>query len=211
MQFQPNLVLYASQTSPFVRRVKLALRRAGLQFDTRTVENLFPPPDWLLKVNPLGLIPALVWDDEPPLCDSSVILDFIDDRTSTVWPKDLAKKWVEKRFSSICAGMMHDAVCWRIESMRSDARLEELQIRSSRILQTLKWLEAFERDHNRCLVVSKSQQGYSDLCVALDYLCFRMPDLDWASAHPGFLDLLEEAREQESFGETDPRLPVGAN
>lgn len=205
MHSHPSIVLYASQTSPFVRRVKLALKRAALLFETRSVDQLFPPPEWYSAINPLGLIPALTWGDSPPLFDSSAILDFLDDHTSTVWPKDLEKKWIEKRFSTTCAGLMLDAVGWRLESVRPDARASELQTRSERILQTLNFLGRYEQEHRRALSVSKSRQGYNDLCVALDYLSFRLPHLNWSGDHSGFADLLEEAREEESFSGTDPR------
>jgi glutathione S-transferase len=71
------MILVGQYDSPFVRRVAVSLRVLGFayQHDTRSVFGDF---EAMLKVNPLGRIPALILDNGETLIDSAAILDWLD-------------------------------------------------------------------------------------------------------------------------------------
>ncbi|MEY2988598.1 MAG: Glutathione S-transferase, N-terminal domain, partial [Pseudomonadota bacterium] len=52
--------LYGSSRSPFARRVRLALLSRSIPFQWKelSLSEIFPPSPELLRVNPMGLIPA---------------------------------------------------------------------------------------------------------------------------------------------------------
>lgn len=72
------MILVGQYDSPYVRRVAISLKLAGLQF-TRDTRSVFADADEMRRINPLGRIPSLVLDDGEVLIDSAAILDYIDE------------------------------------------------------------------------------------------------------------------------------------
>lgn len=71
--------LYSLPLSPYSARVRGALYAKGLE-----VQVMAPPDGWgssdaFRAVNPLGLIPVLVLDDGTKLCESGVIVEYLED------------------------------------------------------------------------------------------------------------------------------------
>jgi glutathione S-transferase len=56
------LTLFATQRSPFSRRITVALLRQNIPFELKLLEptELYPPLPQLLLANPLGQVPVLV-------------------------------------------------------------------------------------------------------------------------------------------------------
>jgi len=75
------LILYEFAPSPFVQKVKIALREKGISFEQH---NGFDPAHRadFERGNPRREVPMLV-DGETRIWDSTVILDYIDER----WPE----------------------------------------------------------------------------------------------------------------------------
>jgi glutathione S-transferase len=71
------MILIGQFDSAFVRRVGIALRLYGLEFEHRPWST-FGDADKLRAFNPLTRVPTLVLDDGDVLVDSTLILDFID-------------------------------------------------------------------------------------------------------------------------------------
>lgn len=57
-------------TCPYAQRTLIALRELGIPFDTTEVSGR-PKPDWYLKINPRGKVPAI----RVPTCDNEVIYE----------------------------------------------------------------------------------------------------------------------------------------
>ena len=72
------MILVGQYDSPYVRRVAISLKLAGLQF-TRNTASVFGDAEEMRRINPLGRIPSLVLDDGKVLIDSAAILDYIDE------------------------------------------------------------------------------------------------------------------------------------
>lgn len=198
-----GITLHHTPTSPFARRVRIALRRLTLAHDEVVVENLFPPPASFLALNPLGLVPTLVVAGREPIVDSSVILDFLDDHEARVWPKELTERWAAKRLSTLATGVLTDAVAWRLESTRGDARKETLAAREEAILRTVRTFAGLKQRHAAWW--RKPNQALFDVGVALEYLAFRLPHLAWEEILAGTDDDLWEVLDEEpAFGETMP-------
>lgn len=69
--------LIGTHTSPYVRKVRVVLAEKKMDYDF-VVESPRAPGSTLLDINPLGRVPTLVLDDDTPLFDSSVIVEYID-------------------------------------------------------------------------------------------------------------------------------------
>jgi glutathione S-transferase len=64
--------------SPYVRRVAISLKRMGLPFEHRAV-SVFRHYEQFRGINPLVKAPSLVCADGTVLCESSLILDYLED------------------------------------------------------------------------------------------------------------------------------------
>ena len=78
-----DYVVYGSPLSPFVRKVEVVLRHAGVEYDFENV-NIMDMPDWFVEISPARRIPVLrdrtVGAEGVPgtIADSSAICLFLD-------------------------------------------------------------------------------------------------------------------------------------
>ncbi|KAK6132554.1 hypothetical protein DH2020_033656 [Rehmannia glutinosa] len=73
-----ELILLDLWSSPFAMRVRIALREKGLDFES-IEEDLSNKSPLLLKMNPVHKqVPVLI-HDEKPVCESTIILQYIDE------------------------------------------------------------------------------------------------------------------------------------
>lgn len=71
------MILVGQYDSPFVRRVALVLHHQGHQFE-RKVLSTFNDFEEMLRINPLGKVPALILPDGETLFDSRAIIEYLD-------------------------------------------------------------------------------------------------------------------------------------
>jgi len=72
------MILIGQYDSPFVRRVAVALRLYGFDYEHRPW-SVFGDAERIAEVSPLRRVPILVTDDGEALSDSGAILDWLDD------------------------------------------------------------------------------------------------------------------------------------
>ncbi len=197
--------LFISPRSPFVRRVRLALRRLGLPIVEKPCD-VFADPTELLQVNPLGLIPALRTPEGDSIFDSAAILEFLDDQTGEVWPKVLPDRTRVRQASVLAEGIMQSAVLFYQETAmhevpspmwaRDHAETIERTIRAIAGSPRTLWM----RETNL------TQAGW-DLAVAIEYVEFRLPFLRRHEDSALIQEVMILARESGAFLET--RIPRG--
>ena len=73
------MILIGQFDSPFVRRVGIALKLYGLDYEHRPWST-FRDADKIVAFNPLRRVPTLVLDDGEVLVESAAILDYLDER-----------------------------------------------------------------------------------------------------------------------------------
>ena len=94
---KPKLISF--KLCPFVQKAVLTLLKKGIDFDIEYID-LENPPEWFVKISPLGKVPVLQVDDEV-LFESSVIVEFLDElQGPSLHPSDLLQKaknrsWME--------------------------------------------------------------------------------------------------------------------
>ena len=112
-----ELVFYTGWFCPFAQRTWLALEEKGLSYEYREVNPYKKEKDFL-EINPLGLVPALVYHGKP-LYESLVLNEFLEDEfpdSKPLLPKDsferarirlwidhLAKKFIPAYFRTMQA------------------------------------------------------------------------------------------------------------
>ena len=74
-----SLVLYDAPRCPYCARVRIVLAEKGIEVDVVEID-LSDRPEWIYEKNPKGRVPVVEEDDGPPLPESAVIMEFLEER-----------------------------------------------------------------------------------------------------------------------------------
>ncbi len=102
MNIRPKLVSF--KLCPFVQKAVIVLKQKQIDYDIEYID-LAAPPDWFLKISPLGKVPVLIMDKDV-IFESMVIIEFFEEAFSNkLHPADLIQRaknrsWIE--FSNPC-------------------------------------------------------------------------------------------------------------
>ena len=178
--------LLGTQTSPYVRKVRLVLLEKNIPHDY-VIDPPTAPGSLVLRVNPLGRIPALILDDGFCVFDSAVITDYADTLNDTIIliPRhDPLARLRVKRWEALADGIADSAVVVRMESLRPDGQqAATLELHNTAISHALDYASQLLGEREWC---EGDGITLADLAMtgALFYLDLRQPDRDWRTAHP---------------------------
>ena len=200
--------LWHSQSSPFVRKVKLAAHVLGLASKLELVEtNTMNADDPIRSVNPLGKIPALE-DDGAIFYDSRVILEYLDAKAGggKLIPAMGAARFETLTRAALMDGIMDAAILVVYESrMRPKGKYVESFVTYQRE-KIQRGLEFIAVSTSQYCNQAMPDAGEIALACVLDYLDFRQ-QLNWrdhaanlqswlfdfAAAVPGYKETLPPA------------------
>lgn len=179
------LILRSSPTSPFGRKIKIAIAELGLGDRIEVVPaDTNDPAESLRRQNPLGKVPTLVFEDGSTLFDSRVIVEYLDDLAGggRLFPAG------EPRFAQLRLQALADGIC--------DAALlqvYELRLRAAE-MRNVGWIENQAGKVARALaaleaappVYDRPRIGEIALACALGYLDLRF-DGAWRTDHPALV------------------------
>jgi glutathione S-transferase len=162
------MILIGQFDSPFVRRVAVALRLYGLDYEHRPWST-FGDADKIVAFNPLRRVPTLLLDDGEVLIESGAILDYLDERMGPVKAL-MARSGPERRHAlKICAlatGLSDKVVSLVYERVlhreMSDAWIGRCQ---SQISSVLNMLEA-DLSRRTSTYWFGASIGHADIAVA---------------------------------------------
>ena len=199
--------LFWSPRSPFVRKVMVCAHELGIADRIEKVYALVSMTQAnaeVLKVNPVGRIPALVTDDGNFLYDSNVICEYLDAEfgESRLFPAQKPQRWQNLRRLALADGMLETGVLWRGE------RVKPITQQSSPTLVTFQRkiesaLDAAEADTPAPSALH-ADIGDIALGVALAYLDFRFAEINWRVRCPHLAQWFAIFNERPSMKETVP-------
>jgi glutathione S-transferase len=179
--------LLGSNTSPYVRKVRLVLLEKNIPH-TYLVDPPREPGSQVARVNPLGRIPALVLDDETCVFDSPVIAEYADtlnDAPILIPRQDAKARMKVRRWEALADGIIDSAVVVRTEGLRPAEKQdpETAQRHNDAITRALAFAASELGQRTWC---EGSAVSLADLALvsALLYLDLRQPGRDWRGAHP---------------------------
>lgn len=188
--------LFITRTSPYSRKIRILIRVLGIQDQVEEiVVNTTEPSAEFLEHNPLGKVPTLVVEEQA-LCDSHLIMNYLQERFGTEEPYD----WAQKNSLWLAQGLIDCAYQWVMQQRVTDTSpsakaLSKLQIKIERLLIHLdQHVPDTEPDDNFAIT----------LACALAYLDFRKVRIDWRELAPHLNAWLELWSNFEAFSDTAP-------
>ena len=145
------LVLVGQLDSPFVRRVAATMTQYGLSFDRHNL-SVFGDRAEVMRLNPLGKVPALILDDGETLIESALIIDYLDelaDAESVLTPKTGPLRRQILRIAAIASGISERAVQLRSETVRRPINLQSPEFIEAYIASIRASLDFLERSIER--------------------------------------------------------------
>jgi glutathione S-transferase len=201
--------LYYAPTSPFVRKVMIALHESSMldQVEVTSVAvNPFAPGDVVPSRNPLGKIPCLELADGTTLYDSRVITRYIASLApaSNLYPDD-DTLWEALTLEATADGIMEAAVTMTYEVR---IRPEDKIFAEFLDAQWLKIDRALGALESRWMPYLNDQKNLPVLAIAdaLGYVDLRLDARNWRDNHAELAAWEAEIRERPSIAAT---IPVG--
>lgn len=177
-----NMKLYSSKTSPYSRKVRVVVAELGLESRVEEVPtDPFNPSPEFLSANPLSKIPALVTEHGEALLDSGAIVEYLQTRGRGLTPIPRSgRRWAVLRRREIAEGIIDAAVGIVLEKRRPESIVytSYLDRQTSAIHRCADCLN-LEVEH-----LSADAAGIVEItaAVALAYLDFRLPYIEWRKA-----------------------------
>ena len=179
--------LLGTNTSPYVRKVRLVLLEKNIPHDY-VIDPPREPGSIVARVNPLGRIPALILDDETCVFDSPVIAEYADslnDHPILIPRNDAQARMRVKRWEALADGIMDSAVAVRTESTRPAEKQEAGNIdRNNNAITRALAYAADQLGTRECCEGASITLADLALASALVYLDLRQAERDWRGAHP---------------------------
>ena len=179
--------LLGTNTSPYVRKVRLVLLEKNIPHDY-LIDPPREPGSSVARVNPLGRIPALILDDETCVFDSPVIAEYADtlnDHPILIPRNDALARMLVKRWEALADGIMDSAVVVRNEVIRpADKQDADIITRhNDAITRTLAYAAEQLGTREWC---EGDAITLADLALvsALVYLDLRQAERGWRGTHP---------------------------
>jgi glutathione S-transferase len=178
--------------SPYARKARVALREKDIDF-----EEIIDVPwntDTLTQgINPLGKVPVLLHENNEPLFDSRLIVQYLDsfEPKPLLYPED-----PEDNFSARLVETVADGVCDAIVK-RQEKKIYEGTKYLSNHLEEKKY---FVGDHF----------NIADICgfSCLEYLDLRFPKFQWRSEYQNLENYWKIHKDRPSFKVTSPTAQI---
>jgi len=198
--------LIGSHTSPFARKVRIVRAEKKIEYDFE-IDSPWLEESKVPNINPLGKIPVLLLDDNTPLFDSRVIVEYIDNVTpnNKLFPAPNRERIEVKRWEAVADGICDAAANAFLEAKRPKAE------------QSASWIARQREKITRGLEFMAEELGEKPFCMgthfsmadiasvtALGYLAFRFADINWQESHPNLARLYAKLMQRASFSDSVP-------
>jgi glutathione S-transferase len=202
------MILRFSPSSPFVRKVRIAIALLGFENDlTLERADTTDPNDSLRKTNPLGKIPVLIAEDGGAIYDSRVILDYLDERAGggKIVPRAGKERLEALRLQALADGILDASILTVYEGRYRKPETHEpkwLELQAGKVSRALSVLEAAPPLDARPQALPNV--GQIALACALGYRDFRFGG-SWRADHPRLIAWLDNfAAHVPAYAATKP-------
>jgi len=198
--------LIASPTSPYVRKVRIALAEKRIEY-TLVLDSPWTPGNTVADINPLGKIPVLVLDDGTALFDSRVIVEYLDtvSPVTRLIPEPSRQRIAVRRCEALADGICDAAAAIVLERKRpaQQQSTDWIERQQRKVVLGVKELAKDLGEKPWCCGESYSLADIAAGC-ALGYLDLRQPELAWRVDYHPLALLADKLALRPSFADTVP-------
>lgn len=200
------LRLIASKTSPYARKVRVALAEKKIECEMIEM-SAWDAGNPVHGYNPLGKLPVLLLDDGTNLFDSRVIVEYLDlvSPVSRLIPEPARQRILVRRWEALADGVSDAAALIAIERRRpAELQSADWVARQQRKIEA--GVEELSRELGDKTWCSGESYSLADIATgcALGYLDLRYAELDWRAAYDNLARLFEKLAKRPSFADTTP-------
>lgn len=202
--------LIGSQSSPYVRKVRVVMAEKRLDYAFAMEDVWGPDTRGITAANPLGKVPCLVLEGGDAMFDSRVIVEYLDTLSPVgkLIPSGGRERAEVKTWEALADGVMDAGVLWRMEATwpkraegeRSPAWIERQR---GKVEAGLIAMARGLGDKPYCCGIHLCLADIAVGC-ALGWLSFRLPEVPWRQDHPSLERLFDKLMQRPSFAQTQP-------
>jgi glutathione S-transferase len=199
-----DLKLYITYRSPYARKVRIALSEKGLPCEEISVDLANRPPEFF-DLNPAGTVPTLVTRDGLVLCDSTLILQYLEETypQPALLPAVARERWQAWNWEEAADRLCDQQVAGFFERQQKAARAEVFD-KAARVSDQI--LTALEKQlAGRDFVLDRFSVADIALGSTMGWMQFRL-GMDWHAERPALTPWLARLDERTGFQRTQPRL-----
>ena len=201
--------LLGSSSSPYVRKVRVVMAEKKLDY-VFVPEDVWSAQTTIAESNPLGKVPCLIMEGGEALFDSRVIVEYLDTLSPVgkLLPPVGRDRAEIKTWEALADGLLDAAILARLEATwggRTDEQRSQAWIdrQLGKIHASVKSMSQGLGDKPFCAGIYLSLADIA-VGVALSYLDFRFPQIDWRTDHPNLVRLHDKLMLRPSFADTRP-------
>lgn len=198
--------LIGSFTSPFVRKIRIALIEKNIPFEL-LIDMPMSTDTKVPNYNPLGKVPVLIDDDDSIWFDSDLLTEYLETLHPQVplLPQDRRAALPVRQTLALADGIADAGVLIYLEKNRSIDKQDAKWVARQRgkIERGLAALEELAKNKTYLHNDVFSAADIAVVCV-LVWLEFRLPELPWRAQHPALNALCTRLSERPSFAQTVP-------
>jgi glutathione S-transferase len=195
-----------------VRKVRIVMAEKKLDYRLE-LEDVWSADTRIAAANPLGKVPCLVMEGGEAVFDSRVIVEYVDTLSpvSRLIPASGRERAEVRTWEALADGLLDAAIAARLEQTwpgRTDAQRSPAWIdrHLAKIHAALKAMSLGLGEKAWCAGIHFSLADIA-VGVALGYLDFRFPQIDWREPYPNLARLYEKLAQRQSFIDTAPPKP----
>ena len=201
--------LIGSLTSPYVRKVRIVMAEKKLDYEFVS-EDVWSATTTIGQSNPLGKVPCLVMEGSEALYDSRVIVEYLDalSPVGKLIPSVGRERAGVKTWEALADGVLDAAILARLEATWAGRSAEQrssawIDRQLGKVRAAVQSMADGLGEQPFCSGVHFSLSDIS-VGVALGYLDFRFPEIDWRTPHPALHKLFDKLMQRQSFADTLP-------
>jgi glutathione S-transferase len=201
--------LIGSNSSPYVRKVRVVMAEKKLEYDFIT-EDVWVAETNIAHSNPLGKVPCLIMEGAEALFDSRVIVEYLDTLSPVgkLIPAVGRERAEIKTWEALADGVLDASILARLEATwggRTKAQRSQAWIdrQMKKVNDSVKAMSQGLGDKPFC---AGNHFTLADIAVgcALGYLDFRFSELNWRETYPNLVKLHDKLLQRPSFADTLP-------
>lgn len=201
--------LIGSLTSPYVRKVRIVMAEKKLDYRLE-LEDVWSAETRITASNPLGKVPCLVMEGGEAVFDSRVIVEYVDTLSPVgrLIPASGRERVEVRTWEALGDGLLDASIAVRLEQTwpgRTEAQRSPAWIdrHLAKVHAALKAMSLGLGEKVWCTGIHFTLADIA-VGVALGYLDFRFPQIDWREPYPNLARLYEKLAQRQSFIDTAP-------